>query len=91
MTNLKEKLINKKYPEEIIDKKFDLAKKKDRRNLIFGKRTKNKSDNKVRLIFTHNKVNPPLQMWIRQCKKLLTRNDEAKALGDRIQIASRQP
>ena len=59
--------------------------------MIFGKRNRNQGGEKVRLIFTHNKVNPPLQMWIRQSKKLLIKNDEAKALGDRIQIASRQP
>ena len=91
LNNLKEKLLERKYPEEVVDAKFKLAKKRDRRNLIFGNRSGNKSDDKVRLIFTHNKVNPPIHAWMRQCKKLLARNDEAKALGSRIQISSRQP
>ena len=30
-------------------------------------------------------------MWMRQCKNLLARTDEAKAIGSRIQISSRQP
>ena len=30
-------------------------------------------------------------MWIRQSKKLLARNDEAKEIGAKIQIGSRQP
>ena len=71
LENLKQKLLKRKYPVELVDEKFKLAKKKDRRNLIFGNRSKKQSDNKVRLIFTHNKVNPPVHMWMRQCKRLL--------------------
>ena len=73
-----------------MDEKFELA-KKNRRNLIFGKRKHKEKDDKVRLILTHNKVNPPVHIWMRECKKILVRNDEAKALGSRIQISSRQP
>ena len=40
---------------------------------------------------THTKSNPPIHTWIRQCKKLLARNDLAKEIGSRIQIGSRQP
>ena len=32
-----------------------------------------------------------VQIWMKECKKILVRNDEAKALGSRIQISSRQP
>ena len=77
LTNLKEKLLQRKYPEEVVDKKIELARKKDRRKLIFGKRNKTQGREKVRLIFTHNKVNPPLQMWIRQSKKLLIKNSNS--------------
>ena len=91
LENLKQKLLERKYPVEVVDEKFKLAKKKERRNQIFANRSRKQSDNKVRLIFTHNKVNPPVHVWMRQCKKLLARNDEAKAIGSRIQISSRQP
>jgi hypothetical protein len=91
LLNLKEKLVNRHYPEELVDNKFELAKQKNRRSLIFANRKKNQSDKKVRCIFTHNKVNSPLHMWIRQSKKLLARNDEAKEIGAKIQIGSRQP
>ena len=84
MVNLKEKLLARKYPEKIIEEKFTSAEKKNRREMIFGRKNK-KNDDKIRLIFTHNKINPPVHMWMRQCKDLLTKNDEAKALGDRIQ------
>ena len=47
--------------------------------------------NKVRLMFTHTQANPPIHMWIRQSKKLLSRNDKAKDIGARIQVGSRQP
>ena len=30
-------------------------------------------------------------MWVRDCKKLLARNEKAKDVGDRIQLTSRQP
>ena len=45
----------------------------------------------MRLIFTHGAASPPIHMWIREGKKMLVRNDLAKALGDKIQICSRQP
>ena len=90
LVNLKEKLLARKYPEKIIEEKFTSAKKKNRREMIFGRKNK-KNDDKIRLIFTHNKINPPVHMWMRQCKDLLTKNDEAKALGNRIQISTRQP
>ena len=45
----------------------------------------------MRLIFTHNKSNPPLHRWIRESKKVLLKNDEAKELGDKIQVGWRQP
>ena len=40
---------------------------------------------------THSQANPPIHKWVRESKKLLARNDEAKALGSRIQIGSKQP
>ena len=32
-----------------------------------------------------------MHKWIRESKKLLARNDEAKALGNKIQMGSKQP
>jgi hypothetical protein len=93
LTNLKQKLEERNYPANIIEEQFEKAKSKDRTNLIFKQR-KSKwgvKNDKVRLMFTHSKANPPINMWIRQCKKLLMRNDKAKDIGDRIQIGSRQP
>ena len=40
---------------------------------------------------THSQANPPIHKWMRESKKLLARNDEAKALGSKIQIGSKQP
>ena len=92
LDNLKEKLLDRNYPEELVDTQIGRAKQKDRKELIFKQRKhKTKSDNRVRLIFTQNKVNPPIHMWVRQCKQLLVRNDKAKAIGEQIQIGSRQP
>ena len=48
-------------------------------------------DNKVRLILTHTHANPPINKWVRECKHLLNKNDRAKNIGKRIQVASRQP
>jgi hypothetical protein len=92
LSNLKEKLTERNYPSELIDKQFDKAKAKDRKSLIFKERKKrNQSDKKVRLIFTHNQSNPPFHMWVRECKKLLAKNEKAKDVGSRIQLASKQP
>ena len=91
LVNLKEKLIDRNYPPNLVDKQFIRAKKNNRRDRIFQQRKRNKQDNKVRLILTHNSTNPPIHMWVRQCKKLLERNDQAKELGSQIQIGYKQP
>jgi hypothetical protein len=92
LENLKGKLIQKNYPEEVIDEKFQKAKKKDRKDIIFQQRkNKKQNDDKTRLIFTYNKRNPPIHSWIRQGKKLLNRNEKAKEIGKNIQITSKQP
>ena len=59
LDDLKSKLKNRNYPEELISKKFYEAKKKPRKDLIFQKRSQTQKDDKVRLIFTHNKGNRP--------------------------------
>ena len=75
--------MNRNYPEKLIDEKFEKAKQKNRRQLIFQNRTKTKKDDKVRLLFTHSAANPPIHQWVREGKKKLMRNEEAKALGGR--------
>ena len=42
-------------------------------------------------MLTYNEGNPPFHKWIRESKKLLARNDDAKAMGNCIQIGTRQP
>ena len=92
LENLKTKLKDMKYPDSLIVKQFSRAEKKDRKSLIFQQREpKKKSDDKIRLIFTHNAKNPPVHMWLRQAKRLLNRNDKAKKMCDSIQVTSRQP
>ena len=90
--NLETKLLKRNYPQDLISKQFDRAKSKERKGLIFQQRkSKNIKDNKVRLIFTHGAANPPIHSWIREGKKLLSRNEQAKSMGDRIQVCSKQP
>ena len=91
LDNLKKKLEDRKYPQELIKTKFEKAKSKDRKNLIFQSRKGALRDGKVRLMFTHNNANPPLHQWVRAAKKQLLRNGQAKKIGERIQIGSRQP
>ena len=91
LQNLKEKFVERKYPENVVVEQIDRAKKKDRRCQIYKKKTKNKPDDKVRLIFTHNERNPPLHQWIRQSRKFLDRNEKAKEMGQKIQIGYKQP
>ena len=92
LENLREKLKEKNYPEEMIEENFTKAKKKDRKGLIFQERKKkSQNDEKTRLIFTFNKNNPPIHSWIRQGKKILNRNEKAKDIGRNIQITSKQP
>jgi hypothetical protein len=92
LDNLKGKLMEKNYPENIIKKQFEKAERKDRKQLINKPRPqKQKKDGKTRLIFTYNASNPPIHQWVRDAKELLVRNDKAITLGETIQITSRQP
>ena len=87
---LRNKLEERNYPKELITEKFEKAKKKDRTKLIFQQRKRNQKDGKIRLMFTHNISNPPIHQWVREGKGQLLRNEEAKKLGQRIQIGSKQ-
>ena len=91
LLNLKDKLVDRHYPEKLIKEKFAKAKKRSRHDLIHQPRRGGKRDNKVRLIFTHNGGNPPLHKWLRDAKKCLVKNEKAKALGNNIQICFSQP
>ena len=92
LDDLKSKLMSRNYPEKIIENKFSEAKKNTQKELIYkNRKQKNKKDDKIRLIFTHNKGNPPIYSWLREAKKCLVRNEKAKALGKKIKIAFRQP
>ena len=91
LTNLKQKFLDRNYPEKLVDEKFEVAKQNNRKSLIHQNRRKRNDENKVRLIFTHSEANPPIHMWMRQCKQLLTKNEKAKQIGDKIQIGLKQP
>ena len=82
--------MERKYPEEIIEKQFQKATSKNRKDLIFQPRKNQEKDDKIRLIFTHNESNPPLHKWIRQCKKMLN-TPKAKELGSKFQLVNKQP
>ena len=90
LLNLKEKLLARNYPEEIIEAQLSKAKKRERKQLIHQSRSK-KQDDKIRCIFTYNQGNPPLHQWIREAQKCLIKNDRARSMGKKIQIAYRQP
>ena len=91
MENLKSKLLDRKYPKEVLEKQIKRAQSKERKSQIYQNKPRNQADNKVRLIFTYNRNNPPIHKWIKQSKKYLERNEKAKELGKNIQIAYRQP
>ena len=91
LDDLKEKLIERKYPSDLVNKQVARAKSKDRRCQIFQSNNKQIQNDKVRLIFTHNEKNPPIHQWIWQCRTYLDRNEKAKEMGQNIQIAYKQP
>jgi hypothetical protein len=89
---LRNKFQERSYPNYLIVSLFERAKKKERKVLINQQpKPKNSKDDRVRLIFTHSAANPPIYQWVRENKHLLKRNDKAKDIGRRIQVASRQP
>jgi hypothetical protein len=87
---LKEKLQPRNYPDALIDKQVRKATNKTRESILVRK-PKKKADNKVRLVLTHNRANPPLNQWIRESKKVLLKNDVAREMGENIQVGWRQP
>ena len=91
LERLKEKFIAKNYPVKLVEEQFEKAKRRDRRTLIFQQRkNKESSDKKVRLIFTHNRGNPPLHKWIRESKKFLV-SAKGRDFAQNFQIAYKQP
>ena len=66
LKNLYAKFEERNYPTEVITAKFDKAEKKERRKLIYQQRKQDGVDDKVRLIFTHTKANPPFNKWVRE-------------------------
>ena len=65
--------------------------KRVNRETLLRQRKSTKTDNKVRMIFTHNESNPPINQWIRESKKYLVKNDQAKQMGENIQVGWKQP
>ena len=91
LERLKEKFIARKYPIDLVEQQFQKARRRDRHELIFQQRkTKISSDKKVRLIFTHNRGNPPLHKWIKESKKFLL-SAKGRDFGKNFQIAYKQP
>ena len=59
LENLKEKLLDRNYPDNLVTTQIDRAKQKNRSDLIYkNRKNKNKNDERVRRIFTQKKVNP---------------------------------
>ena len=90
LNKLAQKFKDRIYPNSLVEKKISEAKKSDRKTIL-QKRKKSQKDEKVRMIFTHNKANPPVNKWIRESRKCLMRNEEAKKMGDNIQVGWKQP
>ena len=91
LSNLKDKLMDRNYPKNLINKKFHKARQHNRRDLIFKQRKPPQKDDKIRLVFTHTAANPPIHKWLREGKKHLSKNERTRAIGKKIQIASKQP
>ena len=91
LLQLKERFLERSYPEDIINEQIQKAESKDRRSLIYKQRKQNSnSEKKVRLIFTNNQSNPPIHQWIREGKRYL-KSAKAKKMGDNMQIVYKQP
>ena len=90
LDKLADKFKERNYPNTLVEKKIAEAKKTDRKTILKN-RKKTQRDEKVRMIFTHNKANPPVNQWIREGKKCLLKNEEAKKIGDNIQVGWKQP
>ena len=69
LDNLKGKLVERKYPEHMVEEQIGRAKSKNRKCLIYQNKRQISND-KVRLIFNHNEKNPQIHQWMRQGKKL---------------------
>ena len=90
LERLKEKFIARKYPVDLVEQQFLKARKQDREQLIFNQRRPATDDKKIRLIFTHNRGNPPLHRWIRDSKKFFV-SPRGKEFAKNFQIAFKQP
>ena len=83
LEKLANKFKDKNYPDDLVEKKILKAKRVNIETLL-RQRKSTKTDNKVRMIFTHNVSNPPINQWIRESKKYLVKNDQAKQMGELV-------
>ena len=90
LSKLADKFKERNYPNTLVEKKIAEAKKTDRKTILKN-RKKSQKDEKVRTIFTHNKANPLVNQWIREGEKCLLKNEEAKKIGENIQVGWKQP
>jgi hypothetical protein len=91
MGKLRDKFLERGYPPQLVETQFRKAEIKDRKELVFQKRkSKESSDKKIRLIFTHNEGNPPLHQWVREAKRNLI-TPKARQMADKFQVVFRQP
>ena len=83
--NLKDKLLERKYPEDMIENQIVRIKSKKRKYL--HQKKQQKSIAKLRLILTHKEKNSPIHQLLRQGRELLEKNEKDKEIGQNIQIA----
>ena len=91
LEQLRQRFLDRNYPEQVVTDQIKKAESKDRKSLIFKQRKQNSGgDKKVRLIFTNNQANPPIHQWIREGKKYL-KSAKARVLADNMQVVYKQP
>ena len=66
LSKLKQKFLDRNCPEELVDQKFEIVIKKDRKSLISQNRKKKNDGSKVRLIFTRSEANPLILFEMQQ-------------------------
>ena len=90
LAKLEEKLLDRNFPKALIDEKFEIAKKKDRKN-ISKRQPKNQSKDKVRGVLHTNKETPPFNNGLESIKNSLLKMMRLRYWGTKSKLDGDSP
>ena len=78
-SNIRGRLTQRGYPSHVIDRGYDIARKKDKSQLM-KRKTAKKTDSRVPMVITFSKFLPDIKQILQKNRKILNRSERLKKL-----------